>query len=142
MKINKNMFTVLIVDDDKELAKVYGQLISKMYAANVFIVNNAYHAISILNSKFPIHLAILDIRLPGMDGFKLMEKIHEVSLSTSIIMNSGYPIQEERKLYHLENGVEEFFMKPVRLDDLNNKVKTCYERHVKRFQPIYSLSKI
>ena len=66
---------ILVVDDEKEIAdlvEIY--LVSDGYT--VFKANNAEDGLAIIE-KEEIHLAILDIMMPGMDGLEMCKKIRE-----------------------------------------------------------------
>ena len=68
---------ILVVDDEKEIAdlvEIY--LVSDGY--KVFKANNAKEGLEILE-KEEIHLVLLDIMMPGMDGLEMCRKIRETN---------------------------------------------------------------
>ena len=77
---------ILVVDDEKEIAdlvEIY--LVSDGY--KVFKANNAKEGLEILE-KEEIHLVLLDIMMPGMDGLEMCRKIRETN-NIPIIMLSA-----------------------------------------------------
>ena len=77
---------ILVVDDEKEIAdlvEIY--LVSDGY--KVFKANNAKEGLEILD-KEEIHLVLLDIMMPGMDGLEMCRKIRETN-NIPIIMLSA-----------------------------------------------------
>ena len=79
---------ILVVDDEKEIAdliEIY--LVSDGY--KVFKANNAKEGLEILDQE-EIHLVLLDIMMPGMDGLEMCRKIRETN-NIPIIMLSANP---------------------------------------------------
>ena len=77
---------ILVVDDEKEIAdlvEIY--LVSDGY--KVFKANNAKEGLEILDQE-EIHLVLLDIMMPGMDGLEMCRKIRETN-NIPIIMLSA-----------------------------------------------------
>ena len=78
--------SILVVDDEKEIAdlvEIY--LVSDGY--RVFKANNAQDGLSILENE-EVHLVLLDIMMPGMDGLEMCRKIRETN-NIPIIMLSA-----------------------------------------------------
>ena len=70
-----SQISILVVDDEKEIAdlvEIY--LVSDGY--RVFKANNAQEGLDILE-KEEVHLVLLDIMMPGMDGLEMCKKIRE-----------------------------------------------------------------
>ena len=81
-----DQINILVVDDEKEIAdlvEIY--LVSDGY--KVFKANNALDGLEILE-KEEIHLVLLDIMMPGMDGLEMCRKIRETN-NIPIIMLSA-----------------------------------------------------
>ena len=81
-----DQISILVVDDEKEIAdlvEIY--LVSDGY--KVFKANNALDGLAILE-KEEIHLVLLDIMMPGMDGLEMCRKIRETN-NIPIIMLSA-----------------------------------------------------
>ena len=81
-----DQISILVVDDEKEIAdlvEIY--LVSDGY--KVFKANNALDGLAILE-KEEIHLVLLDIMMPGMDGLEMCRKIRETN-NIPIINGSG-----------------------------------------------------
>ena len=77
---------ILVVDDEKEIAELVEiYLVSDGY--KVYKADNAQAGLDILE-KETIHLVLLDIMMPGMDGFEMCKKIGETN-NLSIIMLSA-----------------------------------------------------
>ena len=99
---------ILVVDDEKEIAdlvEIY--LVSDGY--KVFKANNAKEGLEILD-KEEIHLVLLDIMMPGMDGLEMCRKIRETN-NIPIIMLSAKSTDLD-KILGLGTGADDYVVKP------------------------------
>lgn len=118
------MADILIVEDNEEL----GMLLSDFLTAEGYDV---YHALSgeealeILGEE-PAKLVILDIMLPGMDGFAVCNKIREHD-NVPILIVSAKDTKED-KLNGLMLGADDYIEKPYDIDILLAKVKGIFKR--------------
>ena len=71
-------------------------------------------------------LVILDLLLPGLDGFGICERIREFS-SMPIIVVSGV-LSTEARLKCLNLGVDDYITKPFAIEDIVSSVKAALER--------------
>ena len=79
---------ILVVDDEQEIAdlvEIY--LVSDGY--KVFKANNAKEGLEILDQE-EIHLVLLDIMMPGMDGLEMCRKIRETNNIPIIMLSAKY----------------------------------------------------
>lgn len=120
------MFNVLIVDDEVEiieLMEVY--LLNNGY--KVFKAENGIDALNIIN-KEEIHLVILDIMMPGIDGLQVCIKIRK-DYNIPIIMVSAKG-QEMDKIQGLSTGADDYMVKPFSTMELLARVKAQIRRYV------------
>ena len=80
MKLN-----TLIVDDDEMVLTLLGQYLKERDNLNVQKVNNPKEALKIINQE-KVHIMILDIVMPEMDGITLLEEAKKVDPLTHVIM--------------------------------------------------------
>jgi len=124
IKEQHTMNTVLVVDDDPEIRDVI----------HVYLRNEGYHvleaadgleALSIIQTT-PVHLVILDVMMPRMDGIKACMKIREIS-STPIIMLSAKE-EDIDKITGLTTGADDYMVKPFNPLELLARVKAQLRR--------------
>lgn len=116
---------VLIVDDEKEIAdlvEIY--LVSDGY--NVFKASNARDGLAILNDE-DIHLVLLDVMMPGMDGIEMCRKIREFS-NIPIIMLTAKSGDLD-KIMGLGTGADDYVTKPFSPLELTARVKSQLRRY-------------
>lgn len=115
---------ILIVEDNKELQ----QLLTDFLRAEGYTVSTAESGEKALSlyEKYGARLVLLDINLPGMDGFSVCEKIRKNG-NTPIIMLTAR-VSKEDKLNGLILGADDYIEKPYDIDILLAKIKGIFKR--------------
>ena len=111
---------ILVVDDEKEIA----DLVSDGYT--VFKANNAEDGLAIIE-KEEIHLAILDIMMPGMDGLEMCKKIREKHNFPIILLSAKSA--DIDKILGLGTGADDYVTKPFNTLELTARVKSQLRRY-------------
>lgn len=103
-----NQDNILIVEDEIEIAKAI-EIYLKSQGYNVFIANNGLAGLNIIE-QYEIHLAIVDIMMPVMDGIEMTMKVRE---------NHDFPIiflsaksEDIDKITGLNIGGDDYVTKP------------------------------
>ena len=112
-------YSVLVVDDEKELcARIKRELDKEGYRTAV-----AYDGLEGLDyfSHNRVDVAIVDIRMPRMDGLEMLEKCREISDDFVSIIITGHG-DHERAIQALQLGVFNYLRKPVSLEELVTSV--------------------
>ncbi|OUQ15476.1 DNA-binding response regulator [Lachnoclostridium sp. An14] len=116
---------ILVVDDEKEIAELVEiYLVSDGY--KVFKAENAQEGFDILN-KEDIHLVLLDIMMPGMDGMEMCRRIRETN-NIPIIMLSAKSTDLD-KILGLGTGADDYVVKPFNPLELTARVKSQLRRY-------------
>ena len=116
---------ILVVDDEQEIAdlvEIY--LVSDGY--KVFKAHDAAEGLQILQDE-EIHLVLLDIMMPGMDGIQMCRKIRETS-NIPIIMLSAKSSDLD-KIMGLGTGADDYVTKPFNPLELTARVKSQLRRY-------------
>ncbi len=109
------MVRILLAEDDEIMRiSVYDRL--KQFDWQVDEVENGLDALKKFE-KNDYHLVISDIRMPGMDGLKLLHKIKENSPETDVIIMTAYGSVNDA-LDCLKKGASDYILKPFDMDDL------------------------
>ena len=119
------MSTVLIVEDDSSIS----ELIAINLEVAGYKVIEAYDGKSALDALGQdIDLAVLDILLPGMDGFELLGhmKVHQIPV---IFLTAKNELQD--KVRGLKDGAEDYIVKPFEVLELLVRIEKVLERHHK-----------
>ena len=78
---------ILFVDDDVQLLEAYRDRFLH-FGYQVIVSSNGKDAIEML-SKFKVDLAVLDVAMPGMDGFKLIKALREIAPNLPTVFLTG-----------------------------------------------------
>ena len=113
---------ILVVDDDKKVCDTLS-LILESRGYNVDVANTGQIAVE-KSKTTKYNLAVLDIKLPDIDGTKLLKSMHEISPNIIRIILTGYP-QLKNVITALNEGVDAYFTKPV---DPSRLIKTIEEK--------------
>lgn len=118
---------VLIVEDEYNLADVIKERLEKE-KLTVDIVEDGeegyYYA-----STNTYDLIILDVMLPNMSGFQILNKLRTDNINSKIIMLTARSTIED-KLNGLENGTDDYLTKPFHMDELVARVNIQLKRNV------------
>lgn len=115
---------ILIVEDEKDIATLLGDFLrDKGYI--VSIVNDGDKAVT-LYEKYGARLVILDVMLPGQDGFAVLSKIRKNSNIPVIIVSAKNG--KEDKLNGIVGGADDYIEKPYDIDILMAKIDGIFKR--------------
>ena len=132
-----NSYNILVVEDDKEIAKAV-EIYLKNQGYRVFVGNNGEEGLEILN-KEEIHLAIVDIMMPVMDGIKMTMKLRE-KYDFPVIMLSAKS-EEIDKIMGLNIGADDYVTKPFAPLELIARVNSQIRRYTRYLNLIKNDSK-
>lgn len=120
---------ILIIDDDEDILEILKQ---QLYFAGYETVQatNAEIGYEILMENCPDGV-VLDIFLPGMDGWALTKKIRETEklAHLPVVLGTGFYTGAEAKAKALEYGIDAFVVKPYDNDVLLNILNDMVERY-------------
>ena len=118
------MTDILIVEDNKELADL---LCDFLRAENyvVTVANTGEKALE-LYERYGAKLLVLDIMLPGLDGFAVCKKIREESNAPILIVSAK--TEKEDKLNGLLLGADDYIEKPYDIDIMLAKIAGIFKR--------------
>jgi len=128
MAIKKSELNVLIVDDMTYIRLKLVKLLKEIGFVNVFQTGDGEHAIELFK-KFSPHIIILDLSLPKIDPFSLINLFLTLKPETIIIVsNSVY--DEELFNKALKKGAVRFFSKPINFEDFNQLMNNVYNKYI------------
>lgn len=118
------MTDILIVEDNKELGNLLCDFL-RAEGYSVILTESGEEAL-LYFEKETIRLVVLDIMLPGIDGFAVCSKIREENNTPIIIVSAK--VDKEDKLSGLVLGADDYIEKPYDIDILLAKISGIFKR--------------
>ncbi|OFW12002.1 MAG: DNA-binding response regulator [Acidobacteria bacterium RIFCSPLOWO2_02_FULL_67_36] len=130
---------ILIVEDEPDIARVLrDDLALEGYDAVVVGDGEAAHAAT---TSSPFDLVLLDVMLPGRDGFDVCRDLRRAGLTMPIIMLTA-KTQESDKVMGLEIGADDYVTKPFSPRELRARVKAALRRAAADAPEVYRFGQI
>jgi two-component system OmpR family response regulator len=97
------------------------------------VVGNGSHALD-WASVYPYDLVILDVILPGLDGFAVCSALREAGVAASIMMLTALDDVQDR-INGLDRGADDYLAKPFSMDELRARVRALGRRRLEDRAP-------
>ena len=134
-----NKQKILIVDDDNNIAELISLYLVKE-CFETLIVNDGEAALSAF-STFQPDLILLDLMLPGIDGYQVCREIRHSSDVPIIMLSAKGEVFD--KVLGLELGADDYIIKPFDSKEMTARVKAVLRRfHPKAAEPVSAGEKI
>jgi len=116
---------ILIVDDEKDLRNILSYNLT-MSGYEVLEASNGLDAIKLMETE-GIDMVILDIMMPGKDGYEVCREIRERGYKVPIIFLTAKDTEFDEVL-GLELGADDYVKKPFGINSLISRVKSIFRR--------------
>ncbi len=115
----KKQWDILIIDDEQVIIDA----VVKICSSEGFSADWSIDAKDALNKfeKNSYRVIICDIMMPDIDGFKFLDELRKMEISSPVVMTTGYSTVENA-VKSLYNGAIDFIPKPFTADELLNSV--------------------
>jgi len=117
--------SILVVDDDPSIRKVLAAILEEK-GYNVEAVDTGGKAIRKSKTGF-YNLALIDIRLPDMEGIELLTQMKQTVPHMVKIMITGYP-SLQNAVEALNMGADAYIIKPLDIDDALSVIENLLEK--------------
>lgn len=118
---------ILLVDDDKTLLSFLSEFLSDKY--DVVSANSGVEALRKAYSEQP-KIVILDVMMPGMDGWEVVARLRELS-TIPIILLTGKTAEAD-KLRGFSMGIDDYVTKPFSFAELSARIAAVLSRAQRR----------
>ncbi|MBF0201922.1 MAG: response regulator [Desulfamplus sp.] len=124
---------IMLVDDEERYLKTTSKLIEKQ-GHEVFTALSGKEALEILDRQ-NIHVVILDVKMPEMDGNETLRKIKALFPLVEVIMLTGHATVDSA-IDGMKSGARDYLMKPADIDDIMEKALDAFARRQKQEEKI------
>jgi DNA-binding NtrC family response regulator len=117
---------LLIVDDEIDMLRLLKRAIGTELDWEIATAQSGEEALELIE-KSPFDLALVDIRMPGMDGIELLERIKVFDPWLTVVMMTAFGVIEVA-VESIKKGAYDFLTKPFEQDDLIRLLEKALER--------------
>jgi len=118
--MTNNSPSILIVDDNPFNREMLSDIL-KANSCTVDTANNGQEALDKISSK-TYAIIIMDMLMPGLDGFETTKQVRKMGLKTPVIAHTSMSMKKDRRRC-MEAGCDEFLPKPINTNDLLALIK-------------------
>ena len=117
--------TVLIVDDEDPIRQIGSQMLARMGHA-ALTAADGNEALAVLERhKESVDVVLFDMRMPGLSGVALLERMQAVKGGLKFILSSGFGRDSEASAI-MAKGCSGFIQKPIRMADLAKAIEEVF----------------
>lgn len=124
---------ILVIDDEENIRNLLCETL-RLVGFNPVPAKSGTDAISLIR-KEKFDLALLDVNMPILDGFKTLEKVRSLTESLPVIMLSART-EKEDVITGLREGADDYIAKPFSIEEVITRIQTV----LRRVQPAISKS--
>ena len=115
---------VLVVEDNVSLLESIRQILTDEYEVDT--ADNGEDGLFMAQQSI-YDIIILDVMLPGIDGFEIVRKIREAKIDTSVLFLTAKDALEDR-VRGLEMGGDDYLVKPFQAPELKARIRALLRR--------------
>ncbi len=120
----KNKIKILVIDDDPKVSWILSEGLSKKF--EFVSARDGIEGIQMVSTEKP-DLVLLDIKMPGMNGIEVLEKLNKLEDRPEIIMVSGHG-ETQYVVDSVKLGAAEFINKPFDVNEIEIHINTVLEK--------------
>ncbi len=119
------MFNIMVVDDNANTCKLHKAFLTRA-GYSVTVANDGNEALELLDRKHT-DLILLDVMMPGMDGFEFASTLRECGINTPIIMVTAKDSAVDKRKGFI-SGTDDYVVKPVDEEELLLRIAALLRR--------------
>lgn len=122
------MATILVIDDDELVSRTIQRTLKIVHGHQVMVANNGIEGLQLAHRHQP-DLFILDVMMPGMDGYQVCRQIRSDPLLMHLpVLFLTAKLKDDDKIEGFRAGADDYLTKPFNLEELGLRVKAILRR--------------
>lgn len=117
-------YNILVVEDQEEISDIISKYLVKE-GFNHSVARDGFEALDLFSHQ-EFHLVLLDIMMPGIDGFEVLEEIRKISELPVIMLTAKQ--EEVDRLQGFDMGADDYVVKPFSTKELMRRIKVLLKR--------------
>lgn len=117
-------YSVMVVEDQKDIREILREYLLKQ-GYEVYEADSGLNALTLFNET-QLHLILLDVMLPGIDGFQVLKQIRSVSNVPVIMLTAKQ--EEIDKLKGFDLGADDYVVKPFSPKEVMKRIEVLIKR--------------
>lgn len=117
-------YNILVIEDQKEISSIVAKYLAKE-GFGYFVANDGFEALEYFGNH-ECHLILLDIMMPGIDGFEVLKEIRKISDIPVIMLTARQ--EEVDRLKGFDTGADDYVVKPFSARELMKRIKVIIKR--------------
>ncbi len=117
-------YNILVVEDQKEISDIISKYLAKE-GYEYSVAGDGFQALDYFNHQ-KFHLVLLDIMMPGIDGFEVLTEIRKISELPIIMLTAKQ--EEVDRLKGFDMGADDYVAKPFSTKELMRRIKVLLKR--------------
>ncbi len=124
MKEVGRILNFLIAEDD-DISRMYLEALLQDRKGTVSFVTNGEDAVKYCRENDNVDLILMDIKLPGMNGYEATQKIREFNKNVVVIAQTAYALVGDREKA-LSAGCDNYISKPIQPEQLESLIRKYF----------------
>jgi DNA-binding NtrC family response regulator len=117
---------LLVVDDETDMLRLLERSISQELGCEIDTAASGAEALKLLDTR-NYDLALIDIRMPGMDGIELLERVKQINPWMTVVIMTAHGVVE-LAVKSIKKGAYDFITKPFDREELIHLLRKALER--------------
>ncbi len=122
--MNERPFDILLIDDEEDYALTLGERL-ELRDLETRVALSGEQGLEMLAERRP-SLVLLDMRMPGLSGVEVLERIRQIAPDQTVIIITGY-CSEGDFVRAQSLGVQGYLTKPLNFEELLQAIEKCRE---------------
>lgn len=119
-------YNILLVDDDNDFRK---EIRYSLFEYNIIEAKCGKEAIEKLKVANLIDIVLLDVRMPGLNGIKIIKEIKTINPNLYVIILTGYSTKDIA-IQSLKEHADDYIEKPVKINEIKEIIKKIIEKNI------------